>query len=176
VPLDFAGATAGQQGDGEGVRVKVMFGQKDAAIRQRWQGFPERMANVFHGHAAIFIKVGFKGENNHHAVGEPGNGPHPVGAPGPDLGADVIEHRHPEVFCQAGHPEVEVREIHQNGEIGAYGFQGPAEDRQGPPHRGQMPHHFHEPHHGQIGRGPQNADPLAFQGLAPHPEELGPWG
>ena len=80
-------------------------GQEGPPVSEGRQGFPKGVAHVIHGHAPLPVEVGLKGEDDHQAVGEAGQGAHPVGAPGPDLGADVVQHRHPLVFGQAGHPE-----------------------------------------------------------------------
>ena len=172
VPLDFAGPAAGEQGDGEGLRVQVMPQQKGAPVSEGRQGLPKGVAHVRNRHALLPVKIGLKGEDDHQAVGEAGQGADPVGAPGPDLGADVVQHRHPVVFGQAGHPEIEVGKIHQDDQVRPGRFQDAADAAQGLPDGGQVAHHFHETHHGQIRSGGENPHPLGGHRLAPHPEEL----
>ena len=172
MPFDFAGPAAGQQRYGEALRVQVMRGQEGFAVRQGRQGFPKGMAHVLHRHAALPVEVGLKGKDDHHAVGEAGDGPHPIGAPGPDLGADVVQHRHPPIFGQAGHPKVKVGKIHQDGQIRPLGFQGPADGRQRPPDRRQVFHHFQEAHHRQFRGVAEQTHPLPCQGLSAHAEKL----
>ena len=53
VPLDFAGPAAGEQGDGEGLRVQVMPQQKGPPVSEGRQGFPKGVAHVIHGHALL---------------------------------------------------------------------------------------------------------------------------
>ncbi len=43
---------------------------------------------------------------------------------------------------------------------------------QGLPDGGQVAHHFHEAHHGQLRGGGENPHPLGGHLLAPYPEEL----
>ena len=139
VPLDFAGPAAGEQGDGEGLRVQVMPQQKGPPVGKGRQGFPKGVAHVIHRHALLPVKVGLKGKDDHQAVGEAGEGAHPVGAPGPDLGADVVHHRHPVVSGQAGHPEIEVGKIHQDGQVRARSFQDAADARRACQMAGKWP-------------------------------------
>ena len=173
VALDLAGPAPGEQGDGEGLRVQVVSPQKSPPIRKGRQSFPKGVADIIHGHALGPVKVGLEGKDDHQAVGEAGQGAHPVGPPGPDLGADVVQHRHPVVFGQAGHPEIEVGEINQNNQVRGRGFQDAADASEGLPDSGQVAHHFHEAHHGQLRGGGENPHPLGAHFLAPHPEELG---
>ncbi len=171
VPLDFAAPAAGEQGDGEGLRVQVMPQQKGPPVSKGGQGLPKGVAHVGNRHALGPVEVGLKREDDHQAVGEAGQGAHPVGAPGPDLGADVVQHRHPVVFGQAGHPEIEVGKIHQDGQIRRRGFEDLPDASQGLPDGGQVTHHFHETHHGQIRGGGENPHPLGGHRLAADTEE-----
>ena len=173
VPLDFTGPAAGEQGDGEGLGVQVVPQQKGSPVREGRQGLPEGVAHVIHGHALGPVKVGLKGEDDHQAVGEARQGAHPVGAPGPDLGADVVQHRHPVISGQAGHPKVKVGKIHQDDQVRAGRFQDPADASEGLPDGGQVARDFHEAHHGQLRGGGENPHPLGAHFLTPHPEEPG---
>ena len=94
-----------REGQGRGARgSRPMPTPKELTAREIRQDLHEGVPHEVTG-TPVAVKVGLEGENHHHAVHQAGDGAHPVAAPGPHLGADVVHHRHPVPLGQPGRQE-----------------------------------------------------------------------
>ena len=123
------------------------------------------MPHEGHRHALLPVKLRLEGEDHHHAVHQAGDGAHPVAAPGPHLGADVVHHRHPVPPGQPGRQEIKIRKIDEDGEGRAVPFQDAAHRLQGMDHGRQAFGHLGQAHHRQVFGPGHQPHTLGRQGL-----------
>ncbi len=64
----------------------------------------------------VTVEVGLESEEDQHAVHELRNGANTALAPGPDLRTDEVDDRDPEPLELAGEPQIELREVDQDGD------------------------------------------------------------
>ena len=137
--IHFIRPAAGQQRDHRLRGCQAEPAQKAFASLASLREIDERMADELHWHPAISIDLLLERKNHEHKIGNRANGFQASGAPGPDLGADVIDDRHAEPFDLRRETKVEVRRVEDNERIGTLGARGgdeAAERRQRSRHLG----------------------------------------
>ena len=165
MPRDFTPPAPRQEGQGEAPGVQAPCLQQQVSPREIRQGFHERVPHEGHRHPLLPVKFRLEGENHHQAVHQAGDGAHPVAAPGPHLGADVVHHRHLMPPGQPGRQEIEIREIDENGEGQAVILKDTVHRLQGMDHGRQAFGHLGQAHHRQVFGPGHQPHTLCRQGL-----------
>ena len=119
--IHFIRPAAGQQRDRRLRGCQAEPAQKAFASLASLREIDERMADELHWHPAISIDLLLERKNHEHKIGNRANGFQASGAPGPDLGADVINDRHAEPFEVSCERKVEVGEIDRDERVGRLG-------------------------------------------------------
>ena len=91
----FFTAGAREKGDNRlGLRANVQRRAVFFFIRVFRKNFTQRVSDEFDGNLMLLIKLFFKGKNNQHMVDQLANSFNPLGAPSPELRADIVNHRY----------------------------------------------------------------------------------
>ena len=149
-------------------RVKTEARQEGVARLRGLRDVEQRMAYPLDRDSGAPVDLFLEGKDDQHAIGDALHGLHPSRAPGPQLRADVVHHRHAEPSHRVCQPEIEVRVIdrHEHVRPGGLGMrQEPAIDRV---RAGQHARHLEKARHrqtlkvgNQLGAGA--AKPLAAE-------------
>ena len=100
------------------VRLKAAPAQKRLAALDARRQLDQRMADEFHRHTGGAIQIHFERKDHEHPVDVLLHRLHAAGPPRPQLRADVIHDRNPERVDRGHEPEVEVREIDRDEDVG----------------------------------------------------------
>ena len=109
--VHFVAPAAGQQRDERRVDGDTEAGAHVGPGPRRRHHVEERMADPLDRHAGITIDALLEFEDHQDAVGDAAHRLHAPRTPGPELRADVVDDRHPELAQGAGEREVEVGKI-----------------------------------------------------------------
>ena len=108
------------------------------------------MPDEGHGRPRRLQNVHLEGQDHRDVVGVAGQRGRPPGLPGPHLGRDVVQDRDTPVVRGLGDAEVEPRVIHGNHQIDRARVQERGDAAQESPEEGEVAHHLHEAHDGQL--------------------------
>src|SRR5581483_1716141 len=115
----FLAAAAGQDGDPGLLRVEAMAGGVVGARFGLHGEFAQRMAREFGFDAVLAIERFFEREDDQHLLYVSLHELDAAATPGPELRADIVDHRDPAGMERFRQAEMEVGEIDEDGYVGA---------------------------------------------------------
>ena len=145
------GRLPGQNADG-----RRRIGTSAAAFRNAARGADGRARSTSgwptnsHRHAAFAIDRLFERKDHQHEIRELADGLDPLGAPGPDLRADVVDDRNAERLDAPRQTKVEIGKIDDDERVGPVGARPRDELAESGIRARNLPDRFRQPRHREV--------------------------
>src|SRR5688500_1508832 len=153
------------------LRIESVSGTKRVVVRRGLRQIEQRMPDEARVRARATQQVGLERQNGRHTVRDPPELLHPAAMPRPDLRRDVIQDRRTGLRRGAREPEIEIRVVYRDDELGTTRLHLATYHAHEPDEVRQAGRDLDETHHGEVLEIGEQLDAFRGHAWSAQPEE-----